>query len=368
MSTLILKMIKYLSLFLFFSLWACENDSEIHSEKGLAQAQIDSLLNQVLDLPNQTQISIGIIKNGALDFVGLKNENGQALEVDNHKNVFEIGSISKVFTATLLAQLALDNKLELEDAINGYTVVPFQGDTKFSFVQLANHTSGLPRLPTNIALGRAAENPYQHYGETQLKTYLSKELERSIGPKGSYLYSNLGPGLLAYIISEIEDQSYESLLQSKIFSKYNMSSSATNRREVEPLLIKGLDETGSEVLNWDLSVMVGAGGILSSTQDLSKFALAHFNASDQVLALTRRPTFTVDHISDVGLGWEIIKRRSGAIWYKHNGRTGGYTSAMVLDVQQKNGIILLSNISGYSSKSAIIDDWAFDIMKLIGSK
>lgn len=357
-------MSRYPYLFILLLLSTCSKPQEVQSSIGLTTAQVDSLVKEVLVFPKQTQLSIAVIKNGAVRFIGLKNENGQAVELDNHKNVFEIGSITKVFTATLLAQLVLENKLELEDTINGYTAIPFQGDTKFSFVQLANHTSGLPRLPSNIALGRVAENPYQHYGVTQLKTYLSKELESSIGPKGNYLYSNLGAGLLAHILSEIEGQSYASLLRSKIFSKYEMSNSTTNRSKVEPLLIKGLDESGNEVLNWDLSVLVGAGGILSSTQDLSKFALAHFDASDQMLALTRQPTHTVDHISDVGLGWEIIKRRSGAIWYKHNGRTGGYTSAMVLDVQQKNGLIILSNISGYSSQSSIIDDWAFDIMKL----
>lgn len=358
-------MIKYLSLFFLLSIWACENDSEVQSSKGLAQAQIDSLAKQILDFPNQTQISIGVIKDGTVHFVGLKNEKGKAQVVNNHKSIFEIGSITKVFTNTLLAQLVLENKLELEDAINEYTPILFQGGTTISFVDLANHTSGLPRLPSNIAVGRSAENPYQHYGENQLKAYLTKELESSIRVRGNYLYSNLGTGLLGYILTGIEGQSYESLLHSIIFSKYKMSHSTTIRKKIEPLLVKGLNEAGNEVLNWDLSVMVGAGGVLSSTQDLSKFALAHFDTADEVLALTRQPTYTVDHISDIGLGWEIIKRRSGAIWYKHNGRTGGYTSAMILDVQQKNGIILLSNISGFSSQNNLIDDWAFDLMKQI---
>lgn len=359
---------KYICLFILFLLNTCAQAPEVQSSNGLAQEQVDTLLKEVLAFPNQTQFSIGVVKNGVVSFVGLKNENGQAVEVENHNKTFEIGSITKVFTSTLLAQLVLDDKLQLEDEINAYTRIPLQGDSKISFVELANHTSGLPRLPANISIGRAAENPYKHYGKDQLKNYLTKELATDLGPNGIYLYSNLGAGLLGYLISEIENQPYESLLQAEIFSSYKMMNSTTDRNKIEPSLIKGLDEAGNEIPNWDLSVLVGAGGILSSTEDLAKFALAHFEVSDSTLALTRKSTHTVDHISDVGLGWEIIKRRSGAIWYKHNGRTGGYTSAMILDVEQKNGLIILSNVSAYSNQNSIIDDWAFDLMKQIGTQ
>lgn len=111
--------------------------------------------------------------------------------------------------------------------------------------------------------------------------------------------------------------------------------------------------------------MVGAGGVLSSTDDLAKFALAHFDSSNKELALTRASTHSINNISDIGLSWEIIKRRSGDIWYKHNGRTGGYTSAIIIDVNNKNGVVILSNISAYSSHSSTINDFSYDLMKSI---
>jgi len=111
--------------------------------------------------------------------------------------------------------------------------------------------------------------------------------------------------------------------------------------------------------------LVGAGGVLSSTDDLAKFALAHFDSSNKELALTRASTHSINNISDIGLSWEIIKRRSGDIWYKHNGRTGGYTSAIIIDVNNKNGVVILSNISAYSSHSSTINDFSYDLMKSI---
>jgi CubicO group peptidase (beta-lactamase class C family) len=351
-----------LILFLACACGSRQQDPLLHS---LDKHQTELIQQKAKDYPNHTQISIGIIENGTVSFSGLKIENSDVLWVNNHKNVFEIGSITKVFTSTLLAELALDNKLQLNDNIDQYLDIPLKDDANISFVQLANHTSGLPRSPTNFDPSLTPENPYRDYDEAALTSYLSNELKISEEQDGIYAYSNLGAGLLGYLLTEIEGITYEALIQQEIFSKYHMDNSTTDRPKVQHLLIKGLDEAGNEVPNWDLAALVGAGAVLSSTEDLSKFALAHFDSTNSALALTRVSTHTINHISDMGLGWEIIKRRSGDIWYKHNGRTGGYSSAMIIDVNHKNGVILLSNISAYSSHSATIDDLSFELMKSI---
>jgi len=356
---------KYQYLLILFLASACGKSQESALPNSLTQVQRDLIQQKVKDYPSNTQVSIAVIKNGEVSFVGLKKKDAETSWVRNHENVFEIGSISKVFTSTLLAKLSIDKKLQLNDNIDQYIETPLKGNPQISLLQLANHTSGLPRLPTNMDPNSNPSNPYKDYGEAQLEFYLSNEIEISETQKGTYLYSNLGLGLLGYILCKIEAQSYESLLQRDIFSHYAMNHSTTDRAKIKNLLISGLDQAGREIPNWDLAAMVGAGGILSSTEDLSKFALAHFDPSNQDLSLTRLSTHTVDHISDIGLSWEIIKRRSGDIWYKHNGRTGGYYAAMIIDVNNKNGLVLLSNISGYSNHTASLDDLSFDLMKSI---
>jgi CubicO group peptidase (beta-lactamase class C family) len=254
--------------------------------------------------------------------------------------------------------------VSLEDDITDHMHIDIKGNPGISFKQLANHTSGLPRLPSNIeTVSFDPDNPYQAYGEKQLKQYLLEEMELEQTPGERFSYSNLGAGLLGFVLEKLDGKSYEQLVQEKIFSKYGMINSTTLRKSVEQILIKGLYENGNEVPNWDLSVLVGAGGALSSTEDLSKFVLAQFDPSNEVLKMTRSKTFTVNHISDIGLGWEIINRKSGDLWYKHSGGTGGYTSAMIMDVNNKNGIVILSNVSDYNSKRSIIEDWSFELMK-----
>ncbi|MFT5570911.1 MAG: CubicO group peptidase (beta-lactamase class C family) [Cyclobacteriaceae bacterium] len=344
---------------------ACAQNTQATEESVLLKPQIDLVRQKATRFPDNTQVSVAIIKNGSVSFFGLHNKNNTVLSERNHQRVFEIGSISKVFTAALLAQCALDSKLQLDDPIAQYIDMHLKDNQQISFVQLANHTSGLPRLPTNFDPRENPSNPYKNYGEKELGNYLMSGISLSESSNDTYAYSNLGPGLLGYLICNIEGQTYEELLQHEVSSRYEMNHTSTDRSTVQEHLVKGLDEQGHMVPNWDLGILVGAGGILSSAEDLSKFALAHFDKANRQLALTRVSTHTINHISDVGLGWEIIKRRSGDIWYKHNGRNGGYTSAMIMDVNLKNGVIILSNLSGYSSQNSVVDDLSFDLMKSI---
>ena len=70
--------------------------------------------------------------------------------LNNYQSIFEIGSITKVFTANLLAKAVIDNKVKLNENINDYLNIKFKNDISISFKSLANHTSGLPRMPTNF--------------------------------------------------------------------------------------------------------------------------------------------------------------------------------------------------------------------------
>jgi len=135
---------------------------------------------------------------------------------------------------------------------------------------------------------------------------------------------------------------------------------------VKDKLVKGFDGKGDETANWDLNVLVGAGGILSSAEDLARFANAQFDTNNTELNLTRQPTFTVSDQMQMGLGWHIIKANNGKneiFW--HNGGTGGYTSSMALDTEKKHGIIILSNVSAFHQETGKIDDLCFGLMNTL---
>ncbi len=345
-----------------------ENVTNNLSENNLiTKNQSEIIFDKIKPFPNNTQISIAIIKDGKVGYYGVKKSKDTIFSIENRKSIFEIGSISKVFTSTLLANFVINKKIKLNDNINDYLKIPFKNNTKVSFINLANHTSGLPRLPSNLDLTKTnPENPYKEYKEKNLEEYLAKYLELS--NKGAYQYSNLGVGLIGYTLSEIEKSTYENLLQNKIFSKYNMQNSTTDIKNVKGNLVKGLNNEGKEIPNWEFSVLAGAGGILSTVEDLSKFAIAQFDCSNKELKLTRKKTFEVNENMDVGLGWHILKSQSKNLWYWHSGGTGGYSSSMVIDTKIKNGIVILSNVSAFNPNMRNIDKLCFELMKTLEEK
>lgn len=324
---------------------------------------VDIIFANAKDFPENTQLSIAIIKDGKSNFYGVHIANNKLIPAANENKVFEIGSLTKVFTSTVLAHLVEQGKIKLTDKINLYYPFLFTKKVDISFESLANHTSGLPRLPSNLELADAV-NPYKMYGVKELEDYLANRMILTKAENNLYEYSNLGAGLLGHTLSLSQKMTFEKLLQ-MILDKYKMNSSYTSCKNLESTLVKGLNEEGNVVSNWDFDVLMGGGGILSTTTDLVSFANAQFDENNKALALTRTQTAVVNEEMKIGLGWHLLKSEKGNDLIWHNGGTGGYSSSMVLDVQNKNGIIILSNVSGLSSQNEKIDEIGFALLKLM---
>lgn len=216
----------------------------------------DIIFSKSKDFPNNAQVSIAIIKNGKINYYGIIKVNDTIKPAENQNKVFEIGSITKVFTSTILASLVVDKKLNLTDNINTFYPFPFKDNVELSFVNLANHTSGLPRLPKNLDLSNG-NNPYRNYGEKEIETYLKDLLKPENEPTKTFTYSNLGAGLLGYTLGLSQKSSFQNLLQKKIFDKYKMTSSFTSSQGLDNRLVKGLNPKGETVSNWDFDVLFG---------------------------------------------------------------------------------------------------------------
>ena len=92
-----------------------------------------------------------------------------------------------------------------------------------------------------------------------------------------------------------------------------------------------------------LDALAPAGSVISSVEDLAKYGLAQFDNSNNDLELIRRKTFKLNNRVSLGLGWFILKAKKN-IWLNHDGNTGGYSSSMFIDVENKNGVIILTNV------------------------
>jgi len=264
--------------------------------------------------------------------------------------LFEIGSITKVFTALLLADMAAKGEVHLDDPVAKYLpagALAAHGHRPITLRDLASHYSGLPRLPDNLNVGDMTD-PYSTYGETDLLAFL-KGWTPTRAPGAMFEYSNFGAGLLGYALGRAGGKPYETLVEERILRPLAMKSTrfAIGPGEAVP---HGPD--GKAVKPWRLSIHVAAGGLRSTAGDMARFVQAlidppvSLNAAVAMLLKDRKPGD--GRLGRVGLGLLTEPTSAGEVAY-HDGGTGGSRSSMVIDVARKRGAVVLVNSSGPSS-------------------
>ncbi len=278
-------------------------------------------------------------------------------------SLFEIGSITKVFTATLLANQLIDKKIKPKSLVNKAFPYKFNNKIKLNYVSLANHTAGIYRIPSNLMplMYKNPDNPYVDYTYDLLDEYLKNEMKLETKDSVKYSYSNLGAGILSYALSKKQNQSFEILLEKKVFDKYEMD----NTSYEFPPSFSGISYDGYKTDNWSFNALKGAGGLVSNVNDLSKFVLAQFQKENKELTLSRTATHKISDKMSIGLGWHIIEPDSENEKYWHNGGTGGFTSSVSFRTNNSTGVIVLSNISPMSQFAGSIDEICFELLDLL---
>lgn len=310
--------------------------------------QVDSLVQAYFNKYPAVGLCLGVWQNDSLFVYSYGETTKDNKQLPNANTLFEIGSISKTFTATMLADAVLRGNVKLDDPINRYlpdSIPALQKEgVPVSLKTLSNHSSGLPRLPTNLFSAKAdMKNPYKHYDRQELMTYLKKaELKQKPGEKTEY--SNLGVGLLGTILEIVTKQSYEQLLSERITKPLGLrNTTVTLTDDQKNRFAQGYNDKAEAVSAWDLHTLVGAGGIRSTVNDMIVYLKAELGNGPatpltKAMTLTQQPTSTTNGQS-VGLGW--FKGPSG--WHWHNGKTGGYSSYAGFYPERKQAIVVLTN-------------------------
>jgi len=340
------------------------------ARSGNLQAEVESLARPLVGEAGTLGIVVGVLlPNGSMQFFGYgvtDQDNGAKIDGDT---IFAVGSLSKGFLGALTAVLVDEGVLSWDDTLGKLLPpnTPLSPDVKnITLLQLATHTSGLPRQPITFQTFRylvqylfTGENFYRHFDRDYVFDYLADfKVPSQIKPK----YSSLGYGILGYVLERRTDLSLDVLLEKKLIHPLELkrtgfvpnalpgySSRARGHAGDQPKFI----QRGKPVPDWEFTKFIkGATGIYSSARDLLTFAAAHLGCNETRLKTALADTLKVrlqQPKEAAAVAWIVDDIDGQRITYQV-GLVAGYTSYIGLDVERRTAVVVLRNSFTWTDK------------------
>lgn len=314
-------------------------------------------------------IVAGLVRDGASESWGFGSVAVGASRVPDARTVFEIGSITKVFTATLLARLAEQGALSLDEPIRSLLEphVKLKGwpGREVTLLHLATHTSTLPRASRRM-MALARRNPSNPYREYQLADLHADLAEFEPGPQlgRKFEYSNLGFGLLGHLLTLRAGARYEELVRERICRPLGLDDTVITLDESQRARLAQGHFFGRPASLWDMPVLAGAGALRSTAADMLRLlecSLGLRNTElDATLRATQEPRVQASDTLGIGLAWHrtpLGPRGPDAVW--HRGETAGMRGFVGFVRERGLGLVLLANAS------AGVDEMGLELLQRV---
>ncbi len=318
-------------------------------QAATVSSSIKTNIRRRVDFGYNASIVIGVTDAAGRDFYAYGTPHRGQDQLPDENTLYEIGSVSKVFTTSLLAVLAKAGEMDYDDPVSDYlpnaSGVPTRQQRAITLEHLATHVSGLPNNPPSVFFNSPV-NPFFPFPETELYEFLATyQLPRN--PGAEFEYSNLGLGLLGFALGNANNQDYETTLRERLLDPLGLndttvttSAEQANRRATgyhgviarPPFRMENLD---------------GAGAIVSTVSDLLTFVEHHLQLAESAIGPAlqdthRRRVSAGSPGSDVGLGWFRIDLGNRTI-LMHDGATMGHNSFLGFDPVAKRGVVVMTN-------------------------
>ena len=317
----------------------------------LGSDEIREILVRRIDQQKQAVgIVVGVIEPTGRRVVAYGNLAADDPRTLDGDTIFEIGSVTKVFTSLLLADMVNRKEVTLDDPAAKYlpenVKMPERSGKSITLVDLSTHRSGLPPLPSNFKL-KDPYNPYGDYNVDDLYQFLSGyTLPRD--PGSEFEYSNLGAGLLGHLLAYRDGTDYGSLVGKRITQPLNMPDTGlTLSSSMQQRMATGHTGMLAPIVKHGipLPTLAGAGALRSSANDMLTFLEAFLGYKESPLAPAmkamlevRRPVGKIE----IGLAW-FINSIDGREIALHDGGTTGFCSFAGYDAEERIGVVVLSN-------------------------
>ena len=271
--------------------------------------------------------------------------------VPTPRSLFEIGSITKLFTALLLADAVVREEVTLDtpvrDILRPDVRVPSRGRVPITLEHLATHTSGLPRSPVGRPVELRSTDPYSSLTREDVLVALERSRLRRIPGTGGVRYSNLGYAVLGVaLVDLIGAPDYQTAIERRVCKPLGLVDTVVSPTpEQTERTASGHRWRGRPAPSWHLDGMAGAGALLSTADDLLSFVRAQLEPSagplaDAIVLMQQERRRQRTHT--IGLGWMRRATKTGTLLW-HNGGTGGFRSWVALAPSDHRAVVILTN-------------------------
>ena len=313
-------------------------------------AAIGALISERIDVERAgVGIVVGVIDDSGQRVIARGSLARNDARFATGDSLFEIGSITKVFTTLLLADMVARGEVALDDPVAKLlpvgVILPERGGRQITLIDLATHTAGLPRSPADTA-DVDWSNPFADYTLDRLYAFFAGvRLTSDIGAE--FAYSNLGLGLLGHALALQVGVDYETLIKQRITGPLGMpDTTIALRGDLKERFAVPHDHDLNPVLAWDLPWIPGAGALRSTCNDLLAFLAAEVGLVQTPLQAAmvaqtepRRPS---DDTYVQSLGWRLESAPGGEIAW-HGGATGGTRCFLLFSRERRAGVVMLTN-------------------------
>ncbi len=330
------------TLFVVAAIFCSSGSAQTLSKQIVTETALPLVKNEIAQ-----GISIGYIQGDSWGIIHLGNAMPSGQKADN-QTLYELGSISKVFTSILLADSVIRGDIKLEsnaETENAAGIrLPSRDGRSITWLDLSTHRSGLPRLPANLD-AESLKDPYRNYDSSKAAAALdSLELPRK--PGEAQEYSNFAVSVLGHLIAEKAGKPYQQLLRERITQPLGMTDCTVDLTDDQKKRFAFPNEkVGSPTLAWSFADMPGAGGVRANMRDMMRFARAQLDPPSGTLGEAIELAWKKHSESDAtgpatGLGW-MIAGDGETRW--HNGGTGGSRSAIYINRRIQTAVVVLCN-------------------------
>ncbi len=353
---------------LCLALFTCHAQNKKLPTDNPLSTELDQLVQEEASVymqdPARVGISIGVFKDGKSYFYNYGTTELGKSELPTSKSVYEIASITKTFTGTLLAHALVDGKIRLDDDIRRYLDGSYPNlefeKHPITIAHLTNHSSGLPQfLPDQSeafkkpmdSVALILSDFYKNYSKKKFYEDLH-QAKVAFVPGTDYKYSNVATQIAGDILEKAYHKSYENILSEYITKplKINQTIVGTNSAK----LLTGYNEKGKVMPRNITTIMASAGGILSTTEDLVKYMQYQLNENDQYVKASHTPVVKSE-VDQIGLYWRIHTYDDGTKTIFHTGGTFGFSSVLEIYPSKNMGVVVLSNESDGESQGKLKD-------------